>query len=68
MSTLWYSPLMRRMIEGVAAVMLLVSLYIIYRCLSSLAVQDYVAALLLAAVSLGLMRSGVELVRTSLSE
>jgi hypothetical protein len=56
------------MVEVVAAVMLLVSLYVLYRCLASLAVQDYIAALLLAAVALGLMRSGVELVRSSLAE
>ncbi len=58
----------RRIVEIVAAFMLLVSLYVLYQCLSYLAIQDYVAALLLAAVGLGLMRSGVELARTSLSD
>ena len=48
--------------------MLLLSLYVLYRCLTSLGGQDYVAALLLAAISLGLMRSGVELARTSMSD
>lgn len=58
----------RRLVEVVAAVMLLLSLYVLYRCLTSLGGQDYVAALLLAAISLGLMRSGVELARTSMSD
>ena len=66
---LCYHPVMfRRMLEVVAAGMLLVSLYVLYRCMSYLAIQDYVAALLLAAVGLGLMRSGVELARSSLKE
>jgi hypothetical protein len=58
----------RRIVELIAAFMLVVSLYVLYRCLSYLVIQDYVAALLLAAVGLGLMRSGVELARTSLSD
>jgi hypothetical protein len=54
----------RRMVEALAAFMLLISLYVMYECVSYLAVQDYVAAVLLAAVGLGLMRSGVELARS----
>lgn len=54
----------RRIVEVLAAFMLLISLYVLYRCVASLAVQDYVAAVLLAAVGLGLMRSGVELARS----
>lgn len=58
----------RRIVEIVAAIMLVGSLYTLFRCLSYLALQDYVAALLLAAMGLGLMRSGVELARSSLSD
>lgn len=58
----------RRMVEVVAAFMMLISLYVLYRCMMYLSVQDYVAAVLLAAVGLGLMRSGVELARSSLSD
>lgn len=56
------------MVEVVAAFMMLISLYVLYRCMMYLSVQDYVAAVLLAAVGLGLMRSGVELARSSLSD
>ncbi|MBU1656499.1 MAG: hypothetical protein KJ558_17045 [Gammaproteobacteria bacterium] len=56
----------RRVVEAFAALMLLVSLYALYHCLNFLGNQDYVAAVLLAAVGLGLMRSGVELARSSI--
>ena len=56
----------RRVVEVLAFLMLAVSLYVLYHCLSFLGNQDYVAALLLAAVGLGLMRSGVELARSAL--
>lgn len=56
----------RRVVEVLAAILLGVSLYALYHCLGFLGNQDYVAAVLLAAVGLGLMRSGVELARSSL--
>jgi hypothetical protein len=55
-----------RVVEALAAVLLVMSLVALYHCLASLGDQDYVAAVLLAAVGLGSMRSGVELARSSL--
>lgn len=56
------------MTEVIAVLMLVVSLYILYRCVSYLAIQDYDASALLAAIGIGIMRSGVELTRTSLND
>ena len=60
------------MIRGVFAVVAVLligaSLFLTYRCLSSLALRDYVAALLLGLLGIGLLRSGVELARSSLGQ
>ena len=61
-------PGFRRAVEALAALLVLVSLYVFYRSVTSLGGQDYVAALLLSVVGIALMRSGVELARSALCE
>jgi hypothetical protein len=62
------SPLFRRTVEALAAVLVVASLYAFYSAMTFLGAQDYVAALLVAVVGIALMRSGVELARSALCE
>ena len=58
----------RRVLEFISAVMLLISLYVFYGSMTYLADRDYVAAMLLGAIGIGLMRSGVEIARSILTD
>jgi len=58
----------RRAVEVMAALLILSSLYAFYRSIAYLGGQDYVASLLVAIVGIALVRSGVELTRSSLCD
>ncbi len=58
----------RHVVEVLAGVLVLSSLFAFYQSLTLLAGQDYVATILVAVVGLALMRAGVELARSALCD
>lgn len=54
--------------EALGAVLVLGSLGLFYQCIVYLQRRDYVAAILIMFIGFAVVRSGVELLRSSLSE
>ena len=60
---------MRRILpESLGAILVLGSLALFYQCVVYLQRRDYVAAILIMFVGFAVVRSGVELLRSSLGE
>lgn len=58
----------RALPEALGAVLVLGSLGLFYQCIVYLQRRDYVAAILIMFIGFAVVRSGVELLRSSLSE